>query len=109
MDSTGIEIGVAAVAGAVDQLVRHHDRARPEFGVRLPTAHGPNTRRTPSARSAHMFARYGTVCGEYWWLRPCRGRKATSWVPTRPTVIRALGSPYGVSRLRLRASDPKNE
>ena len=29
----------------------------PRSGVRLPTAQGPKTRRTPSARSAHRFAR----------------------------------------------------
>ena len=81
----------------------------PSSGVRLPTAHGPKTRRTPSARSAHMLARYGTVCGENSWFTPCRGRNATSCSPTVPTVIGALGSPYGVSRLMLRASEPKNE
>src|SRR6185437_13173402 len=32
-----------------------------------------------SARSAHILARYGTVCGEYSCFTPCRGRKATSW------------------------------
>jgi len=55
-----------------------------------------------------MFARYGTVCGENSWLTPWRGRNATSCSPTAPTVIGALGVPYGVSRLMVRASDPKN-
>ena len=80
----------------------------PSSGVRLPTAHGPKMRRTPSARNAHMFARYGTVCGENSCLTPCRGRNATSCSPTVPTVIGALGAPYGVSRLMVRASEPKN-
>ena len=71
--------------------------------MRLPTAHGPKIRRTPNARSAHMLARYGTVCGENSCLTPCRGRNATSWSPTVPTVIGALGAPYGVSRLMVRA------
>jgi hypothetical protein len=55
-----------------------------------------------------MFARYGTVCGENSCLTPCRGRNATSCTPTVPTVIGALGAPYGVSKLMLRASEPKN-
>ena len=79
----------------------------PVAGSRLPTAHGPNTRRTPSLRSAHMLARYGTVCAENSWAAPCRGRNATSCPATAPIVTGALGLPYGVSTVTERTSDSK--
>ena len=74
----------------------------------LPAAHGAKTCRTPNARSAHMLARYGTLCAGYWWSGPWRGKNATSCWPTTPTVTGALGSPKGVSRLTVCASESKN-
>ena len=47
----------------------------PFSGFRLPTAHGPKTRRTPSLRSAHMLARYGTVCAENSWAGAVPGQE----------------------------------
>src|ERR1700730_18141381 len=63
--------------------------------VSEPTALGAITCRTPSERSAHMFARYGMRCGGNRWSRPCRGRNATRRPATSPTLTGSLGGPKG--------------
>src|ERR671924_1506311 len=61
-----------------------------------PDAHGPNTTRTPSSRSAQAFARYGTLWGGSVWPSPWRGRNATRRPATSPIVTGADGGPQGV-------------
>ena len=109
VDGARFEVRVGAAAGPVDELIGHHHRPRPEFGGeaahrarREDPAH-PQRAQRPHVRAVRHGVRENS------WLTPCRGRKATSCSPTVPTVIGALGAPYGVSRLTLRASGPKNE
>ncbi|WP_231987399.1 NAD-dependent epimerase/dehydratase family protein, partial [Mycobacterium sp. E2238] len=55
--------GAAGFIGSrVDAALRAAGHDVVGVDVLLPAAHGPKTRRTPSLRSAHMLARYGTVC-----------------------------------------------
>ena len=79
----------------------------PLSGFRLPTAHGPKTRRTPSLRSAHMLARYGTVCAENWCVVAVPGQEGDLVFPDGADVTGALGGPYGVSTSMVRAPDSK--
>ena len=104
MDAAGVEVGVVATAGAVDQLIGHHHGARAELGGQAAHRARPeDAAHAQRAQRPHVGA-VGTVCGENSCWTPWRGRKATSCSPTVPTVIGALGAPYGVSRLTLRAS-----
>ena len=75
--------------------------------VSEPTALGASTWRTPSERSAHRFAAYGTSEGRNWWSVPCRGRNATRTPSRLARLMFALGGPYGVSTSTSSASSRK--
>lgn len=66
MDTAEVEIGVGAAAGAVDQLIGHHDRAGLEFRVQAADRTRPEDPPHTKRAQRHMLARYGTACAEYW-------------------------------------------
>lgn len=78
MDAARIEIGVEPAARSVHQLIGDEDGARTELRCQAADRTRPEHPSHTEARRAHILARYGTLWGENSWLRPCRGRKATS-------------------------------
>ena len=64
---------------------------------RLPTAVTEMTQRTPSERSAQIFARWLISCGSTRWPTPWRGRKQTRRPWRVPEMTLSEGSPNGVA------------
>lgn len=107
MDTAEVEIGVGAAAGAVDQLIGHHDRAGLEFRVqaadRTRPEDPPHTKRAqrPHVGPIRHGVRRVLVMGAV------AGQERDVVHPDGADRDRGAGLTVGVSELTVRVSDPK--
>ena len=103
VNPAGVEVGVRPPAGAVDELIGNHDRARSQVGGQVT---GPRTARVSVAPECTQRPHVGAVgdgVRRESWRRPCRGRNATSWMPTRAHRDRAARISVGSRHIGARS------